>query len=365
MLKVMIVDDMEIMRRQIKRLPVWGKNTEFIVIDEAEDGQEAINKLQIEPVDLLISDIKMPRVDGIELLREVYENDLATCTVFLSEHSEFSFAKEAIQYGIFDYLVKPVKLEELRNLLKKAKDYIVEKETEKIKLKNLEDKLVEKLDMYYPTEHIDLITQYISNGNKQIDQVISNMVYETAIIFENDITKTVIVLQKAISEIFIGVKKNHEWIEKFIYTDFFVDINLGHYNNIDLMKKSIIEILETIINIINKFVLNSKKNPLIKEICMYAIKNIENNISITTISEALFLTKNHIGDIFKQETGMTLGEYITMIKIERAKLLVVDGSLKNYEIAQKLGYKDSEYFSKLFKKHTKLTPIEFRSKNKK
>lgn len=364
MLKVMIVDDMEIMRRQIKRLPVWGNDAEFIIIDEAEDGQEAINKLQAEPVDLLISDIKMPRVDGIELLKEVYENNLATCTVFLSEHSEFSFAKEAIKYGIFDYLVKPVKLEELRNLLKKAKDYIVEKETEKIKLKSLEDKLVEKLEVYYPVEHIDLIIQHISNGNKQIDKAISNMVDETIIIFENDITKTAIVLQKAISEIFIGVEENHEWIEKFTCTDFYTDINLTNYSNVDLMKKSIIEIFQTIISIINKFVLNSKKSPLIKEICMYTIRNIENNISITTISEALFLTKNYIGDVFKHETGMTLGEYITMVKVERAKLLVIDGSLKNYEIAQKLGYKDSEYFSKVFKKYTKLTPIEFRSKNK-
>jgi len=93
--------------------------------------------------------------------------------------------------------------------------------------------------------------------------------------------------------------------------------------------------------------------------------NVENNISISTISEALFLTKNHIGDTFKQETGMTVGEYITMVKIERAKQLVIEGTLKNYEIAQKLGYKDVEYFGKLFKKNTGVSPGEFRNTFKK
>jgi two-component system response regulator YesN len=107
--------------------------------------------------------------------------------------------------------------------------------------------------------------------------------------------------------------------------------------------------------------LYSKKSPLIKEICTYIINNIEEEINMTRISEALFLTKNHIGDIFKQETGMTVGEYITMMKMERAKLLLTKEDLKSYEAAHKLGYNNAEYFGKLFKKHTGLSPMEFKN----
>jgi len=307
----------------------------------------------------------MPRINGVELLKETNENHLATCVVFLSEHSEFNFAKEAIQYGIFDYLVKPVKLEELKDLLIKAKKYIQQKEQEQIQLRNLEDKLMEKLDVYYPTSHLSSIGKYISEGNKKAIEVIVMMVEDTYLALGHDMTKIAIVLDKAYNDIWIDIRKNHEWIEGFIDKDSFVDINLAHYSHIDFIKKKMIEMIEAIILIINKFIIDSKRNPLIKEICIYVMTNVENNISISTISEALFLTKNHIGDTFKQETGMTVGEYITMVKIERAKQLVIEGTLKNYEIAQKLGYKDVEYFGKLFKKNTGVSPGEFRNTFKK
>lgn len=361
MFKVMIVDDMEVMRRQIKRLPLWGEDTGFNIIDEAEDGQEALYKLQRQPVDLLITDIKMPRINGIELLKEVHENQLATCVVFLSEHSEFNFAKEAIQYGIFDYLVKPVKAEELKTLLQKVKNYIEEKKQAQIQLKKLENKLMEKIDVYYPTSYLNSIVQYVCEGNNGAIKTIEAMVEDTAAALGYDMTKTAIMLEKAYNEILLGVKDKHGWIEKFVNTKFFSDINLTHYSDTDSIKKTMIEMLEALISIITKFILYSGKSSLIREICIYVIENVENNISITTISKTLFLTKNHIGDIFKQETGMTVGEYITMVKIERAKQLVAEGTLKNYEIAERLGYNNVEYFAKLFKKNTGLTPMEFKN----
>ena len=365
MFKVMVVDDMEVMRRQIKRLPLWGEGTGFSIVDEAEDGQEALYKLQRQPVDLLITDIKMPRINGIELLKEAHENQLATCVVFLSEHSEFNFAKEAIQYGIFDYLVKPVKAEELKTLLQKVKNYIEEREQAQIQLKKLEDKLMEKIEVYYPTSYLNSIVQYVCEGNKEAIKTIGAMVDDTAAALGHDIVKTAIVLEKAYNEILIGVKDKHGWIEEFVDINFFADTNLTHYSDIDSIKKKMIEMLEAIISIITKFILYSGKSPLIKKICIYVMGNVENNISITTISEALFITKNHIGDIFKQETGMTVGEYITMVKIERAKQLVAEGTFKNYEIAEKLGYSNVEYFAKLFKKNTGLTPMEFKHEFKK
>lgn len=361
MFKVMIVDDMEIMRRQIKRLPVWGETSGFYIIDEAEDGQEALEKLQIQPVDLLITDIRMPRVNGIELLKECNENSLAACTVFLSEHSEFSFAKEAIQYGIFDYIVKPVNQEELRKLLLKAKDYLKVKEEAKIHVKKLEDKLIEKIDIYYPTEQLNSIIKYVLEGDRKAIDVVLIMADNTAIALENDMMKTALVLQRAYNEIWVSVKTSHEWIEKFLDTKPYEEISLVQYDNIDLMKIKTKETIENLISIINKFILYSKKSPLIREICNYVIRNIEGEINIGNISEVLFLSKNYVGDIFKQETGMTVGEYITMIKIERAKQLIIDGVLKNYEIAQKLGYNNVEYFGKLFKKNTGLSPLEFKN----
>jgi two-component system response regulator YesN len=365
MFKVMIVDDMEIMRRQIRRLPLWGDVSGFVIVSEAEDGEEALKKLQIEPVDLLITDISMPRINGIELLKESQERCLATCVVFLSEHSEFNFAKEAISHGIFEYLVKPVKHEELKELLEKVKQYIQEKNKTQINLKNLETKLLEKIEIYYPTNQSASIIKYISEGDSNVIGTIQVMVEDVFASVGHDNMKATLVLQRVYNEIFLEVKSNHGWIEKFIDTKLIADINLTQYVNIDLIKQKIIENLETLISVINKFILSSKKSPVIKEICTYILHNLETEINMGKISEVLFLSKNYIGDLFKQETGITVGEYITIVKMERAKKIIIEETLKSYEIAHKLGYNNAEYFGKLFKKHTGFSPIEFKNTHKK
>lgn len=356
----MIVDDMEVMRRQIKRLALWGENTGFHIIDEAEDGQEALIKLKRQPVDLLITDIKMPRVDGMELLKETYENDLATCVVFLSEYGEFNFAKEAIQYDIFDYLVKPVQDKELKMLLEKVKNHIKEKEQTEVHLKKLESKLMDKIDVYYPTNNLIAIIKYISIGNKKAIEATVSMVEETATALEYDKLKVAIVLEKAFNEIWMEVRKNHDWLEQFVDTTTFATMGLTHYKDIDSMTEKVVEMTKLLISIINTYIIGNRNNPIINQICMYVINNIERKINMSSISEALFLSKNYIGDVFKEETGMTVGQYITMVKIQRAKHLILNDMLKNYEVAQRLGYNDVEYFGKTFKKITGLSPAEFR-----
>lgn len=360
MYKVMIVDDMDFIRMQIKRLPLWGELTGFEVAAEAEDGQEALEKLRMQPIDLLITDIRMPRVNGIELLREVHENNLAACVVFLSEHGEFNFAKEAIQYGIFDYLIKPVNQEELRSLLEKVKECIHEKAEVQNQVKKLEDRLAEKIGVYYPSSHVNRILQYISEENEKAVEASAALVEEAAAVLGYDVMKTAIVLQKAYNEIWKGTMEVHQWMEQFIDIKSFIDINLKRIDNIDLMKEKIVGQVKAILSIIKRFIFNSRKSPIIREICHCVVKNIENEVCIAKISSALFLSKNYIGDVFKQETDMTLGDYITMVKVERAKKLIIEGRLKSYEIAQILGYNNSEYFGKLFKRNTGFSPMEYK-----
>lgn len=360
MFKVMIVDDMEVIRKQIKRLPLWGEATGFSIIAEAEDGQEALDKLQIEPVDLLITDIGMPRINGIELLKESQEKSLAVCVVFLSEHSEFNFAKKAIQHGIFDYLVKPVNQDELKELLEKARKHIEEKKKAQINIINLEDKLIGIIDTYCPSYQIDSIIKSILTGDSNVSGIIQSIVEDTYAALDNDKVKTALALQRIYKEFYLKIISKQGWIEQFIDSNLIADINLTQYDNINLIKKKMIEGIENITSIINKFILPSKKSSLVKDICTYVVNNLESKINMCKISEALFLTKNYIGDIFKQETGITVVEYITMVKMERAKQLIKDENLRSYEIAHILGYNNAEYFGKLFKKYTGLSPVEFK-----
>ncbi len=88
MYRVMLVDDEEIVRIELKRLLDW-EALGFEITIEARNGFDAISKLGQDTVDLVITDIKMPKIDGIELLRHLKENRLCSCIVFLSRLQRF------------------------------------------------------------------------------------------------------------------------------------------------------------------------------------------------------------------------------------------------------------------------------------
>lgn len=359
MFKVMIVDDMEIMRSQIKRLHIWGEETGFVIVDEAEDGEEALKKLEKEDIDLLITDIKMPIINGIELLKEVKEKNLAHCTIFLSDHSEFAFAKKGLQYDVFDYLIKPVNKEELLDLLKRVKLYIEEKEKTEKKLKELEYKLIEEKDIYYSKQQIDSIIDLIFEGKEEGINRLSTLIDDIFKLLDDNFTKTNIVVEKVYYEILYKIKENHKWISYFIDLKY-MDIDIRNFNYIKDLKDEIIEKISKLLNLVNKYILTSEDLELIKEISEYVVNNIEEDISIGKIAERFFLSKNYVGDLFKQETGINIGEYIINIKMERAKRLILEDKLKTYEIAEKLNYRNVEYFSKTFKRYTGFSPGKFK-----
>jgi two-component system response regulator YesN len=100
---------------------------------------------------------------------------------------------------------------------------------------------------------------------------------------------------------------------------------------------------------------------LVKQVCNYIIKNIDSNVSLSMAADHLYMNKTYISESFKQKVGISFTEYVTLVKMERAKVLILKDDFKSYEIAEKLGYKDAEYFSKVFKKIIGVTPTEFRN----
>lgn len=83
-------------------------------------------------------------------------------------------------------------------------------------------------------------------------------------------------------------------------------------------------------------------------------------LSIASLAEEVYLTPTYLCVVFKQETGQTVNEYLTQIRMQQAKLFLADPHIKLYDVCYKVGYLSPSYFSKLFKKVTMMTPSEFR-----
>jgi two-component system response regulator YesN len=121
MYKIMIVDDEEIVRRSIVNIINWN-DIGFELPTQACDGVEALAlALQLKP-DIIIADIKMPNMDGLELASKVKELLPETQVIIFSGHDEFKYAQESISLGVLDYILKPIGSIKLTTKLKEIRD---------------------------------------------------------------------------------------------------------------------------------------------------------------------------------------------------------------------------------------------------
>jgi two-component system, response regulator YesN len=138
MYKILIVDDEEIVRRSISRIVDWDA-LGFSSVLQAENGVEALEISLIEKPDLILTDIKMPFMDGLQLAEAIRENLPSTFVVILSGHDEFKFAQQAIGLGILDYILKPLGAASLTMKMQEIRKKLDEELQEKqylIKVKN-------------------------------------------------------------------------------------------------------------------------------------------------------------------------------------------------------------------------------------
>ncbi|CAN7545922.1 response regulator [Paenibacillus sp. LjRoot153] len=128
---ILIVDDETIFRKGI-RLMITDMQSDWIVLDEATDGAEALEKIEELQPDLIITDIKMPRLDGIQLQYIVKERYPHISCVVMSGYNDFQYARESLRLGAKDYLMKPFQREELYALLAKLQEeWLTEKRPNK------------------------------------------------------------------------------------------------------------------------------------------------------------------------------------------------------------------------------------------
>ncbi|HCM14171.1 MAG TPA: two-component system response regulator, partial [Lachnospiraceae bacterium] len=122
MIKVMIVDDEPFIRQGLMILIHWEQYG-FCICGEASNGKEAIERMREQEFDLVITDIKMPQMGGLELIAYTWEHISKEIRfIILSGFYEFEYAKKAIKYDVADYVLKPVQREELVRALEDYKE---------------------------------------------------------------------------------------------------------------------------------------------------------------------------------------------------------------------------------------------------
>lgn len=136
MYKVILVDDESLIRDAISKNMKWN-DLGYHLEGTCKNGKEAIEFLKEHAIDLVITDICMPFVDGLELSKHIYENNIDTKVIILSGYNEFEYAKTAVKYQVMEYVLKPVTVSELSEILLRIKEVLTEEKNKKESLKKL------------------------------------------------------------------------------------------------------------------------------------------------------------------------------------------------------------------------------------
>ena len=155
--KILIVDDEMTMRKGLSNYMNWA-SIDCQVTGTASDGMEAMEFLQKNPVDIVITDIKMPVADGLEVARFVYEQKLPAKVIILTGYADFAYAQTAIRYQVTSFILKPTNKKELFAAVQEAqKQLIVSQQQESIAkdgLFFLKDQVMQELTEHTCTEDL-------------------------------------------------------------------------------------------------------------------------------------------------------------------------------------------------------------------
>ncbi|MDQ0886313.1 two-component system response regulator YesN [Paenibacillus sp. V4I9] len=164
MYSVLIVDDEPWVANGLKALIDW-ENLGYTVIGEAHDGVQAMAAIEEKEPDVVISDIRMPGFNGIQLLERIRLQGLQTKVILISGYAEFEYAQKALRLGAFDYLLKPVDRNKLTETLLRLKTKLADKH----KANNELDLLLEDLfELLEPDNNIK-ISNFLTNRGIELE----------------------------------------------------------------------------------------------------------------------------------------------------------------------------------------------------
>ena len=144
MYKVLLVDDEALIREAISENIQW-EEMGFAFMGACENGKQAMEVIEKEQPDLLLTDINMPFVDGMELTKFVYENYPDTKVVIISGFDEFEYAKNAVKYQVLEYILKPITPMEFSETLQRVKKILDERRESQRDMKKIRSAYVSNL----------------------------------------------------------------------------------------------------------------------------------------------------------------------------------------------------------------------------
>lgn len=343
-MKIILVDDDPLALEGISRMLHWER-FDGQLMGCAVDGEEAIQLLEQHHPDVVISDIRMPGVDGLELARYVYQHSPNTHMILISGHGEFEYAQQALQYHVTDYILKPItraKLNGLEERLEAIHGQLVQDEPPwYVCNENLRQQVTQALhngDMVAMGEL--LIRGDVCHALSDRRDVLGVQLLNYLFSYQEELGMDRECLEVVRRKTILGYWKLTDLQQRMAYlaTQFY-----------DLMEQA-------------EHRKGAYTGPIVS-FCLQAMEEhyTDPDFNISNLADMLHVSLSHLSTVFKQVTSQNISSYLSAKRLGRAQELLQDATVPIKQVCRECGYSDPRYFAKLFKKHTGRTPSEYRN----
>lgn len=283
---LIIADDELIIRQGLQSIPWCDYGIELKGL--AANGREALSLIESTMPGILLTDIRMPGMDGLKLIDAAKQIIPDIKTILLTGYQDFNYAYTAIKLGAASYILKPSDPDEIIQAVVKAKNQIDAEMNERREKEKIRQQIGSMQDIVRNTLLVDSL-----NGKSS-----------------------------AAAE------------------------NNASPECPDIVRPEMMQV----------------HNGIVIKLLDFMEKHYMEDISLNTVSEHVYMNPVYLSRLIKKETGENFLEILTRIRLRKACEMLGDCNFKAYEVAEKVGIKDSRYFSQVFRKYFGMTPSEYKEK---
>lgn len=361
---VVIIDDEPWTREVVKHLGCW-KELGLSIVGEASDGDLGLEMVRELRPDLILTDVRMPYLNGIDLVRTLRAEHNEAQVIFFSGYDDSSYIRSALRLGAADYLLKPIKPNELNERLEKCvearKRWAAEKSesnTNIAKAPGFIDAAWAK-PFYLLCGELQLVLQ--SGETTAVEKKLAEIrILITQHEGDEPPASSLIqvyyammgTLQRFISDSGYSVD------EVFGKND--TAFVFGRESTCASLFRFTRELLVIAVERVSDLTRNSTKLNL-EAVREFVKESYTRGITLEETASHFYVTKEYLSKVFKMKFGEGFTEYVTKLRMERALRLMSEYEIAIKDIGPAVGYFDTAHFYRVFKKHFGFTPGQMRA----
>lgn len=390
--KVVLADDESIIREGVRESIDWtGLHLELC--GEASDGEEALAICLEQQADILLVDINMPIMNGIEVVRKLKKSHAKCKVVIISGHDEFNYAQDAIRLGVTEYILKPVTPEQINKILSNLKAQLLDEFQQERFVKLASNQIEQNIPLLRERFFMNWLRDGMAEGEvieqlaflklptttpEQIIIVRCSELLSNQLFTENDRQLMLFSIENIVSELmgarrFAVLRNLNEYVVVISWNQLMNDQilqmekTIQHFLKVGITIKaeniigSLIEVPVSYRQVIAAITNEAQISPVARRArqCiqeMYADKDV----TLEKIADLIHISPIYLSRLIKQEFGTTFVSLVTQTRIQKAVQLLNTTDMPVNEIAELCGYDTQHYFSTSFKKMMGVSPNQYR-----